>query len=205
MEHQRKSFFVLVLIASWCMTAVSSTLTVEYDTKSLLAIHARERQSHLTGDANLLAASLADEVINVEAGKVQIATREQIRQQFRQLFERVKYSAWEDSAPPKVYVSPDGQMAWTVIEIRARLSDRSGPNAAVERSFISSWIATFEKQEGTWRMVAISSGVKDEPASVLPAKVEEILDASERAIGGKRRAREDSFNRRCGVMPRTER
>jgi hypothetical protein len=175
-------FGILLLIASCCTAVAASSPTLEHDTQSLLAIHARERQAHLKGNANLLVASVADHVINVEYGKVEIVTREQMRQQFSQRFERVKYSSWEDTAPPKVYVSLDEQMAWMVVEIKARLCDRSGPNAGVERGFIGSWIATFEKQQGEWRMVGISSGVEDEPASAVPTAAE-ILDAAEQAMG----------------------
>jgi ketosteroid isomerase-like protein len=177
-----KLFRMLLLIATCCATAAASTSSLEHDTQSLLAIHARDRQAHLKGDANLLAAGMADHVINVEYGKVEISTREQMRQQFTQYFDRVKYSSWEDTAPPKVYVSPDGLMAWMVIEIKARLSDRSGPDAGVERGFISSWIATFEKQHGEWRMVGISSGIENKLAGAVPTTAE-ILDAAEQAMG----------------------
>jgi len=177
----------LLLIASCLATAAASPSNLEHDTQSLLAIHSRDRQAHLKGDANLLVASVADHLINVEYGKVEIVTREQMRQQFTQRFERVKYSSWEDTAPPKIYASPDGQMAWMVIEIKARLTDRSGPNAGVERSFIGSWIATFDKQQGEWRMVGISSGVEDEPASAVPTAAG-ILDAAEQAMGKEERA-----------------
>jgi len=178
-----KLFRILLLIASCSTTAAAaSTPTLEKDTQSLLAIHARERQAHLKGDAHLLAAGMADQVINVEYGKVEIVTRVQMRQHFTQYFDRVKYSSWEDTAPPKVSVSPDGQMAWMVIEIKARLSDRSGPNTGVERGFISSWIATFQKQRGAWRMVGISSGIEDKPVRVVPTTAE-ILDAAEAAMG----------------------
>jgi len=177
-----KSFGILLLIASCCTPAAATSPTLEQDTRSLLAIHARERQAHLKGDANLLVANMADQVINVEYGKIEIITRDQMCQHFMRVFEQVKYSSWEDSAPPKVFVSPDGQMAWMVIEIKASLSDRSGLNAGVERGFISSWIATFEKQQGEWRMVGISSGVEDEPASAVPTATE-ILDAAEQAMG----------------------
>lgn len=160
-EHQVKLFRMLLLIATCCTTAAGSTSNLEHDTKSLLAIHARDRQAHLKGDANLLAASMAGHVINLQGGKVENVTRDQIRQRFTQYFGQVKYFSWEDTAPPKVYVSPDGQMAWMVIEIHARLSDRSGPDAGVGRGFISSWIATFQKKQGEWRMVGISSAVED--------------------------------------------
>lgn len=154
-------FCGLFLVVGFWGTAIASTQTLEQDTQSLLAMHARDRQAHITGDADLLAAGMADQVINVEYGKVEVVSREQMRRQFAQYFGRVKYSSWEDTAPPKVFVSHDGRMAWMVIEIKARLSDRSGAEAGVERGFISSWIATFEKQHGEWRGVGISSGVVD--------------------------------------------
>lgn len=156
-----KLFRILLLIVGCYMTAAASTSTVERDTQSLLAMHARDRQAHLKGDADLLATGMADPFINVAHGKVETIPREQMRQHFAQYFGQVKYSSWEDSAPPKVFVSPDGQMAWMVIEIKARLSDRSGAQAGIEREFISSWIATFEKQHGEWRGVGISSAVED--------------------------------------------
>lgn len=156
-----KLFWVLLLIAGCSVTAVASTNTLEQDTQSLLAMHARDRQAHLKGDADLLAAGMADQVINVAHGKVEIISREQMRRHFAQYFGQVKYASWEDTAPPKVFVSPDGRMAWMVIEIKARLSDRSGAQAGVERGFISSWIATFEKQCEEWRGVGIASAVED--------------------------------------------
>jgi ketosteroid isomerase-like protein len=178
-----KEFWILLFMAGCCATVAASSPALEHDTQSLLEIHARARQAHLKGDANLLVASMADHVINVEYGKVEIVTRDQMRQHFTQYFDRVKYSSWENTAPPKVYVSPDAHMAWMAIEIKARLSDRSGPSAGVERGFISSWIATFEKQQREWRMVGISSGVvEDEPASAVPTATE-ILDAAEQALG----------------------
>jgi|SRR5208282_132595 len=173
---------MLFLIATCCATAAVSTSNLEQDTQPLLAMHARDRQAHMNGDADLLTAGMADHVINVEYGKVEIVTREQMLQQFTERFHRVKYSSWEDTAPPKVYVSPDEQMAWMVIAIKARLTERSGPNAGVERRFISSWIATFEKQRGEWRMVGVASGVEDKPTSAEPTATE-ILDAAEQAMG----------------------
>jgi hypothetical protein len=38
---------------------------------------------HLKGDANLLVASVADHVITVEFGKVEIVTREQVQRHLR--------------------------------------------------------------------------------------------------------------------------
>ena len=150
---------LIFLLVTCCATAIAATSARESDIQSLLAFHARDRDAHLKGDANLLAAGMAAQVTNARKGKVEIASRDEMRHRFTQYFAQVTYTTWDDTVPPKVHVSADGTMAWMVIEMRARLSDRSGPNAGVERGFVSSWIAIYERQKGEWRMVGISSDV----------------------------------------------
>jgi hypothetical protein len=136
-----------------------SALDTDGDRTFLLRLHARERQAHLQGNANLLATGLADRIVNVENGEVEIRSRQEVRHHFAEYFGRVKYTSWDDVQPPIVRISPDKHMAWMVIQIKAQLADTSGPRAGKPREFISSWISTFEKQDGEWRMIAVSSGL----------------------------------------------
>jgi ketosteroid isomerase-like protein len=148
-----------ILAATLSSSAAGSDLGT--DRESLSALHARERQAHLKGDAELLATEMADQVIEVENGKVTVRTREGMRQRFAHYFSQVKYSFWDDVAKPRINISPDRQMAWVVIHVRAGLTDVSGPHAGQPREFQSSWISVYEKQGAKWRMVGISSGVVD--------------------------------------------
>jgi hypothetical protein len=132
-----------------------------HDREFLLALHARERQAHLKGAADLLATEMADQVVNVEYGKVEFLTRNEMRRQFAEYFGRVKYASWDDIVEPRVSISPDGHMAWTVIQVKARLSDVSGARAGQSREFTSSWISTYEKRRADWQMVGISSGIAE--------------------------------------------
>jgi len=95
---------------------------------------------------------MADQVTDVEDGKVNVRSREEMRRRFTDYFSQVKYSFWDDVVAPRVRVSPDGQMAWVVIQVKAGLSDVAGPKAGQAREFQSSWISIYEKRErsGTW-------------------------------------------------------
>jgi hypothetical protein len=153
-------WFLLWILGSSFLCAADSDLA--HDRESLLALHARERQAHLKGDADLLASGVADQIVSIEYGKVELLSREELRRQFAQRFAQVKYSSWDNVVEPIVSISPDGHMAWIVIQVKARLSDVSGPRAGQPRGFTSSWISTFEKRGGDWQMVGISSGVVEE-------------------------------------------
>ena len=146
----------LVLLANGLCSSAADN-----DRAALLHLHDVARQAHLQGNADLLATALADQVVNVENGRVEVRSRQEMRDGFAEYFGRVKYSAWENVQPPAVNISPDGHMAWMVIQIKARLADTSGPRAGQQREFASSWIATFEKQKAVWKMVGISSGVAE--------------------------------------------
>ena len=57
-----------------------------------------------------------------------------------------------------VTISPDGQMAWMAVEVAAKYTRADKP-AEGERSFKSSWIATYARDNCAWRMTGIASEV----------------------------------------------
>jgi hypothetical protein len=160
------------------------------DEQQLLNLHAQERDAHLKGDADLLASEIASEFVSVRDGEVESDSREEVRHQFAERFRRVRYSEWDDVIPPRVQISPDGKMVSVVVQIRARYRDWTGLSLGEEHKFLSSWVATYEKQQSEWHMVAIASGVKEivkqisslQPLSVTPTSAE-IFAAAEAAMG----------------------
>ena len=130
---------------------------LERERRAVLQLHARAREAHLKGDAALLSSSAADQVRELSRGEFHIVTRDQMRAMFTDVFKSVRYQSWDDATPPVVQVSNDGRMAWMAVHITARVKQlESQPK---EAAFQSSWIATYEKQDGEWKMVAISSSV----------------------------------------------
>jgi hypothetical protein len=126
----------------------------------LLALHETARRAHLRGDATLIAATIGDQLLFAENGGIRLQSKAEVAQFFTGYFKRVRYRQWRDVAPPVVAVSPDGAMAWMAVGVEARYTSADKP-ADGEKAFKSSWIATYARQDCTWRMTGIASDVVD--------------------------------------------
>ena len=129
------------------------------DRSALLELHARERSAHLSGDADLLTAAMSDHVWEASRGGLNRLPREDIRSRFRAYFAQVRYDVWDDLEPPHVSVSTDAMSAWMAIAIEARMTVRDEQGEERDVAFESSWISTWDKIDGEWRMTGISSSV----------------------------------------------
>ena len=140
-----------------------STLTFAADIKSderaLLALHEKARQAHLRGDAVMLTEDMADEVLDSGRGAFDRVTREQFLQRFTNYFKTAKYSSFDNMVPPVAHVAPDGNSGWVAVQIKAHITNTAPDKPPEETDFQYAWLATFEKQQGKWRMTAISYNV----------------------------------------------
>ena len=137
------------------MTAADDLRTA--DEAALLELHQRDRQAHLSGDAELLASGVAEMLVDSSRGGIQRLSRDEFRERFADYFGRVRYSRWDAIEAPVVSVSADGSQAWIAIHIEADLATLDGE----ARRFESSWIAAYEKRADGWLMVGIGSSVAD--------------------------------------------
>lgn len=124
----------------------------------LLALHETTRRAHLLGDAALIAATTADRLLLADNGAVRIQSNAEVAQFFTGYFKRVRYRQWRDASPPVVAISPDGQMAWMAVEVEAQYTQPDKP-AEGEKTFRSSWIATYQRDGCAWRMTGMASNV----------------------------------------------
>lgn len=139
------------------MVAVSAC--PETDAKAeLLSMHERTRQAHLQGDAAAMAGNIGEQLLMADNGTLRVQSKAEVEQFFTGYLKRVRYSEWRDASPPVVTVSPDGQMAWMAVAVEAkyRLADKPTED---EKSFKSSWIATYKREGCAWRMTGIASDV----------------------------------------------
>lgn len=104
---------------------------------------------------------MSDHVWEASRGALNRLTRTELRDRFAAYFSSVRYSVWDDLQPPHVSVSADGMSAWMAVEIEARLTAVDGDDTSHDVAFESSWIAVYEKHDGQWLMVGISSSVVD--------------------------------------------
>jgi len=165
---------VCALVASFsCATpaerpspAADSTTATAADRAELLRLHEQARTAHLQRRADWLASNWADTIFSLSRGSVSIGTREnRARSQagFQEYLDASTFQAWDDIAPPRIRISPDGQMAYAVVEKRVHLTPRNSSNAGPERTRFA-WMSVYEKQGGRWRLAAIAS--TDRPDSL---------------------------------------
>lgn len=129
------------------------------DERSLLTIHQRTREAHLKGDAALLTGDMAPEIMDVGRGHFDKQSREQVREHFTTYFKQARYASFDDMVPPSIHVAPDGRSAWMAVQIRANITSTEPGKAPQRIDFQSAWLATYEKQNGQWKMTAIAYSV----------------------------------------------
>ena len=154
------SLLILALLSP-AQPAAAGCSTGEAAAAELRAIHEADRRAHLEGNVELMTPRMADQMVLVSSGDLSVNTKDKTQSFFKGYFGRVKYLEWSDAEPPVINVSPDGQMGWMAVKVRARYLDRSKPEAG-EKAFKSSWLATYQRVGCQWKMTGNSSAVVDE-------------------------------------------
>jgi hypothetical protein len=126
------------------------------DRAELLRLHQVARTAHLGKQADLLVASFADTLLDISGGLVSLRSRDQNRARFQRYFDRVTFQQWDDIAPPRIRISPDGQMAYVVVQKSVRLTSQSGGAAEAEHT-VFAWVEIYEKRGGKWTLMAVAS------------------------------------------------
>ena len=134
------------------------------DRAELLRLHERQRTAHVERRADWLVEEWADTLVNISGGRVSIGSRERSQAGFQEYLDASTFQAWDDIVPPRIRISPDGNMAYIVVEKRVHLTtqDSSGVVRAERTKF--AWLSVYEKQRGQWRLSAIAS--TDRPDSL---------------------------------------
>ena len=132
----------------------SSSLDLEAERRTLLALHESDRLAHFTADAARIAKTAPDVFLTVGGGKVERIPRAAEGSFFDGYFRGARYAEWDDLEPPVVRISADGSMAWIVTRLGVR-RQAPGPDGALqERAFVYAGIMTYEKRDGGWVRVA---------------------------------------------------
>lgn len=107
-------------------------------------------------NAGLLTATFADTFYSLGRGLVTTPTRAESTRRFQAYFDQSEFSAWDDTAPPIIRVSPDGQMAYIIVQKRVSLTPK-GLNAGPREDVQYAWLSTYEKRDGRWQLTALAS------------------------------------------------
>jgi Domain of unknown function (DUF4440) len=133
------------------------------DRAELLRLHERAREAHLAHRADWLVGNWTDSLVSVSHGRVSVSSPSQGRAGFQEYLDAVTFQAWDDIVPPRIRISPDGQMAYVVVEKRVHLTPRDSSTGEPEHTRFA-WLSVYEKQAGQWRLAAIAS--TDRPDSL---------------------------------------
>jgi ketosteroid isomerase-like protein len=127
------------------------------DSLALLRLHERGREAHLAKRADWLVEGQADSLISVSRGGVSVNPRERVRANFQPYLDASTFQAWDDIVPPRIRISPSGDMAYVVVQKRVHLTSRDSTGATETERTRFAWMSVYEKQGGQWRMTAIAS------------------------------------------------
>src|SRR5215218_7340248 len=141
------------------------------DSLALLRLHQRGREAHLAKRADWLVAGQADTLISVSRGGVSATPRQRVQANFQPYLDASTFQAWDDIVPPRIRISPDGQMAYVIVQKRVHLTARDSTGATVPERTRYAWMTVYEKKEGSWKLAAIAS--TDRPDSVSAGAKEE--------------------------------
>jgi hypothetical protein len=130
---------------------------LEADRAALLRLHDLAQTAHLDKRPDLLVASFADSFLNISRGAVTVRSPAENRARFQAYFDRSSFLEWADLAPPVIRISPDGQMAYVIVQKQVRLTalDSAGPRRPVHT--IYAWVELYEKSGGRWTLMALAS------------------------------------------------
>jgi len=127
------------------------------DRAALLRLHELAQTAHLDKRPDLLVASFADSFLNISRGAVTLRTPAENRARFQAYFDRSTFLEWADLAPPVIRISPDGQMAYVIVQKRVRLNALDSAEVQRPEHTIFAWVELYEKQGGRWTLMAVAS------------------------------------------------
>lgn len=154
----------VLLLLLVCLGACAPRPDPEADRAALLRLQTLAQTAHLEKRADLLVASFADSFLNIARGAVTLRTPAENRARFQAYLDRSTFQEWADLAPPLIRISPDGQMAYVIVQKRVRLSALDSAGVPRAEHTIFAWIEVYEKRSGIWTLMAVASTDRPGPA-----------------------------------------
>ena len=150
MRHRTAPFLLLAACAS-------SSSDLESDRAELLRLHRLARTAHLEKRADRMVAPFDDSLRFVAAGKVTVTSPAVSQARLQAYFDRSTFQAWDDIAPPILRISPDGRMAYKIVQKRVRLAAPDSTGQPVGEDVVYAWNEMYEKPDDRWILMAVAS------------------------------------------------
>ncbi|HTS07738.1 MAG TPA: hypothetical protein VMP68_19340 [Candidatus Eisenbacteria bacterium] len=161
MLHFLRTFLAVAIIASPPLALLKPSAepsAVQKQAESeLLTLHKEERQAHFDHNITFLVSHVAPHMLDVRDGRVNRVSPDSVRDKFLQYFKNSRFSAWDDVDPPVVHVSVDGTVAWMILHVRIAYTTTDASGKTTNEDTEGAWMSSYEKQNGTWIMTAVTS------------------------------------------------
>jgi hypothetical protein len=139
-----------VLILLNAVMIFAETPDLEKEKAELLRLHHEGREAHFKTDVDLLLAHQGENFVSISNGKITTQKKQQSREFFQKYFANAKYFEWDDMEPPIVRISKDASMAWVIVRVKVRRTQKDISGKENETKFIYAGIMTYEKQNNKW-------------------------------------------------------
>lgn len=124
----------------------------------LLESNQRQRQAHMTNNADMLVEELYDTIWSVQNGNININTRQEVQDRFNQYFDIVKYYKWDDVSEPVIRISDDGTLA--TVSVKKLTTARFGADAPISATLFA-WTSSYRKVEDNWKIYQTTSTIEE--------------------------------------------
>lgn len=131
------------------------------DTAELLRLHEQQKQAHMGYDAELFVEMFADQLMQLQRGRLTTRTRSENLARFKSYFSSFKFQEWEDIKPPIVRISNDGSMATIAVQKSVKGTYMNDKGEDVFDHTIFAWLEIWEKIGGKWKVTAVASTERD--------------------------------------------
>jgi len=125
------------------------------DAQKIRRLHQDMMDAHIKSDASLMAHIWADDITIVNRGKIDTVSGKAAAEKMRQSLSMRQHSRYYDLDLPQVKLSDDKTLAYLIARIKAEGNRIGKPEETF--TFVSAWLATFEKQDGIWKMTSNAS------------------------------------------------
>lgn len=128
---------------------------LDSDHAVLLRLHEQARIAHLKKRVDLM--ELPDSLLEIARGTVRVRSARENNARFQAYFDRSTFTEWADLAPPMIRISPDGQMAYVVVQKSVRLTAPDSSGVARSEHTVYAWLEVYEKRSGKWTLAVVAS------------------------------------------------
>ena len=145
----------LCLLALLGIAACGPRPDLDADRAVLLRLHDQARIAHLEKRVSLMA--FPDSLLEIAKGAVRVRSAAENQARFQAYFDRSTIEEWADLAPPVIRISPDGQMAYVVVQKSVRLIAPDSSGVVRPEHTIYAWLEVYEKRSGQWTLTVVVS------------------------------------------------